>query len=60
MKAKCKKFIVPPSIYQEIADKYGTSRGYVGEINRGLRNPVKGKGLKIKQELEKYNLKSKI
>lgn len=39
--------------YQIIADKYNTSTVYVGQIARGVREPLRGKGLKIKQELEK-------
>lgn len=39
--------------YVEIAKKHNTHPHYVGDIARGLRNPIRGKGLKIKQELEK-------
>ncbi|MGQ1929817.1 XRE family transcriptional regulator [Ornithobacterium rhinotracheale] len=36
-----------------IADLYGTNLQYVSQIARGVRKPTRGKGLKIKQELEK-------
>lgn len=39
--------------YAGIARKYRTNNAYVWQIAHGLRNPVRGKGLKIKQELEK-------
>lgn len=39
--------------YQLIAEKYDTSEMYVGQIATGVRTPIRGKGLKIKQELEK-------
>lgn len=55
MNAKRKKYVTPPSIYQEIAAKFNTCEVYVGQINRGDRQPVRGKGLAIKKELEKYN-----
>jgi hypothetical protein len=38
--------------YQLIADKYNTTQGYVGQIAREERKPMRGKGLKIKKELE--------
>ena len=39
--------------YQQIAEKYDTSETYVGQIATGWRTPIRGKGLKIKEELEK-------
>lgn len=39
--------------YQLIAEKYNTCTVYVSQIARGERVPVRGKGLKIKEELEK-------
>ena len=60
MKTKKKKYLTATaSVYQMIADKFGSKPDYVGLINRGVRNPVKGKGLLIKKELEKYNQKNK-
>lgn len=38
--------------YVDIAKKFDTNPNYVGDIARGLRNPIRGKGLKIKKELE--------
>ncbi|MGV4380216.1 XRE family transcriptional regulator [Ornithobacterium rhinotracheale] len=45
-----KKYKTP---YQSIAEKFNTSTFYVSKIARGERKPVRGKGLKIKKELEK-------
>ncbi|MGR3790701.1 XRE family transcriptional regulator [Flavobacterium sp. TN-1] len=42
-----------PTPYQVIARKYNTCEMYVGQIARGERIPKRGKGLNIKQELEK-------
>lgn len=39
--------------YASIAKKYNTSYVYVCQIAAGKRTPQRGKGLKIKQELEK-------
>ncbi|MDY3351896.1 XRE family transcriptional regulator [Riemerella anatipestifer] len=39
--------------YQIIAKKFSTSAVYVGQIATGSRKPIRGKGLKIKKELEK-------
>ncbi|MFS1522110.1 XRE family transcriptional regulator [Flavobacterium covae] len=39
--------------YQKIAKQFDTTVIYVGQIARGIRTPIRGKGLKIKQELEK-------
>ncbi|MGP1500781.1 MAG: XRE family transcriptional regulator [Bergeyella cardium] len=36
----------------DIARKHHTNDAYVWQIAHGLRNPIRGKGLKIKQELE--------
>jgi hypothetical protein len=41
------------TIYQRIAKKFDTSTLYVGQIARGERQPIRGKGLAIKKELEK-------
>ncbi len=38
--------------YQVLADKYKTSYNYISQIATGMRKPQRGKGLKIKQELE--------
>lgn len=35
-----------------IAKKFNTDLAYVSQIARGKRVPTRGKGLKIKQELE--------
>ena len=43
--------------YQIIAEKFSTDADYVGKINRGKRIPQRGKGLKIYNELKKYNNK---
>lgn len=42
------------SPYTYLAKKYDTSYLYVHQIARGERNPVRGKGLLIKNELEQY------
>ncbi|GEM58403.1 XRE family transcriptional regulator [Flavobacterium oreochromis] len=39
--------------YQRIAQLLDTDVAYVGQIARGERIPKRGKGLKIKQEIEK-------
>lgn len=36
-----------------IAKKYNTDLAYVSIIANGKRNPIRGKGLKIKKELER-------
>lgn len=35
--------------YVDIAKKFDTNPNYVGDIARGLRNPIRGKGLKLEQ-----------
>lgn len=47
---KLKKIQKTP--YQEVAEKFSTTELYVGQIARGERKPTRGKGLKIKKELE--------
>lgn len=37
----------------DIARKYDTQDAYVWQIAHGKRNPIRGKGLAIKKELEK-------
>lgn len=44
------KFKTP---YQEIAEKFKVGTFYVGQIARGERTPVRGKGLKVLKEIEK-------
>jgi hypothetical protein len=44
-----KRFMLP---YKELAEKYETTYTYVSSIANGDRKPIRGKGLKIKQELE--------
>lgn len=39
------------TLYQKVAKKYGVSPDYVGLIARGKRKAIRGKGLKIKNEL---------
>ncbi|WP_162532843.1 XRE family transcriptional regulator [Capnocytophaga canimorsus] len=39
--------------YEQIAEKYNTTRDYVGLVARGYYKAKRGKALKIKQELEK-------
>lgn len=56
MEAITKKNVVNnKTTYQIIADKFDTDADYVGKINRGARVPQRGKGLKIYNELKKYN-----
>lgn len=43
---------IKKSPYQILAEKYKTSYGYVCQIASGERKPIRGKGLKIKQDLE--------
>ncbi|MEN5130684.1 hypothetical protein ATE49_11005 [Elizabethkingia miricola] len=38
--------------YQRIADQYNTTVLYVGQIARGERTPIRGKGLMILNELK--------
>lgn len=40
------------TVYQSIAKKHNTEAEYVGKIARGERKPVRGKGLKILNELK--------
>lgn len=37
--------------YQQIAIEFNTSEDYVGQIARGDRIPIRGKGLKIQKRL---------
>lgn len=54
METKPKRIIdTTETVYQRIAKKYQTSSEYVGKINRGFRQPTRGKGLKILNELKK-------
>lgn len=46
------KAIKEKTPYQVLAERYGTSYIYVSQIATGLRNPIRGKGLLIKQDLE--------
>lgn len=39
--------------YQLIAEKFDTKTAYISQIARGIRQPIRGKGLLIKKELEK-------
>lgn len=45
---------LPQTPYQRIAVKCNTTARYVSLIARGLRKPKRGKGLMVKQELDKY------
>ena len=40
------------TVYQQVAKQFKTTRLYVGQIARGERNPIRGKGLEIKKTLE--------
>lgn len=48
-----KKFKRQQNPFEVVAQKYSTTARYVRQIARGERKPVRGKGLKIKMELEK-------
>lgn len=37
--------------YELIADEFGTTVLYVGQIARGERKPIRGKGLQVKNRL---------
>ena len=41
------------TIYQQVAEKYGTTVDYVGRIARDERKSIRGKALQVKQELER-------
>jgi hypothetical protein len=43
---------IDATIYQQVAKQFKTTSLYVGKIARGERNPIRGKGLAIKKELE--------
>ncbi|MEI7486456.1 MAG: XRE family transcriptional regulator [Chryseobacterium sp.] len=43
--------------YQIIAEKFNTDVLYVGQIARGVRKPIRGKGLKILNELQELTQK---
>jgi len=47
------------TIYQSIAKKHNTEAEYVGKIARGERKPVRGKGLKILNELQALTKQNK-
>ena len=50
-----RKRATPSTPYQKVAEKFGTTVVYVGQIARGDRIPKRknGKGMKILQELER-------
>lgn len=52
------KKIVEPSIYVQLAKKFGVTEVYVGLINNGNRKPTRGKGLKVRQALEQLKKQS--
>ena len=37
--------------YEQVAEEFGTTALYVGQIARNERNPIRGKGLLIKNRL---------
>ena len=43
------------TIYQQVAENHNTSVDFVGKIARGERKATRGKGLLVKQELEKLS-----
>ena len=43
---------IDATIYQRVAKQFKTTPLYVGQIARGERKPIRGKGLEIKKELE--------
>jgi len=47
-----RKTVQRKTVYQEIADKFNSNALYVGQIARGERIPIRGKGLKILNELQ--------
>ena len=49
---KIRESVKSKSPYQIIADEFETSELYVGQIARGERLPVRGKGLKILNKLK--------
>ena len=50
---------MPRTPYQVIAYKYNVSSKYVGMIARGEKKPIRGKGLKVKNDLDKLIEESK-
>ena len=44
---------IDATIYQRVAKQFKTTSLYVGQIARGERTPIRGKGLEIKNTLEK-------
>jgi hypothetical protein len=44
--------------YQQIAEKYGTTAGYVSDIANGWREGKRGRGALIKAELDKLQRES--
>ena len=51
LSGKVKK--IDTTIYQRVAKQFKTTTLYVGQIARGERKPIRGKGLEIKNTLEK-------
>ena len=43
---------IDATIYQRVAKQFKTTPLYVGQIARGERKPIRGKGLEIKKELD--------
>lgn len=45
------------TLYQRVAEKFNTTELYVGQIARGERVPVRGKGLQVLNELKELTKK---
>lgn len=45
--------------YQRVAREFNVTTMYVGMVARGDRNPIRGKGLKIKQRLQELTSTTK-
>ncbi|SHK69171.1 hypothetical protein [Epilithonimonas mollis] len=52
-----KKTDVAKTPYQVIADECDTTVLYVGQIARGERNPIRGKGLEVLKKLKELTSK---
>lgn len=51
MQKQVRKAVKIQTPYQRIAAKYNTTELYVGQIARGEREPKRGKGLQILNEI---------
>jgi len=50
---KLRKPVKLKTPYQQLAEKFGVGEFYIGQIARGERTPIRGKGLQVLNEIKK-------